>query len=917
MIDAKDIDVMFLQEIDTLNFSSEMVTIPGFLTFVDQGIKKRTCTLVRQNIFVNISQISCCGDSPQVWLQVTENSGRKTTLVNLYREWGENQANIIEEFLHNIEKYSDHGNRIMIAGDFNLNPNRTLDKSYSCRQLTIRVLHSFTQLGLDRFSFGDTFSRTVEGKIITSELDWLICNCDVVDVDQERYGLSDHSLLSWKIRGTSEKMKTNKVLLRNLNKIDRDRFARDLSMQPWESLGDITLNVEEMALKFNLLFIQTLDKHAPMKKVLKKKRQTPKPSINLKKLRRQRDNARSKGNILKLRLLRAECNKLSRSEAIDYTKERLRRDDVWKIVNEMLGKTGHSANSNTITDDEGKAIPMRMAADMFNEFFIQKIKKIKNSIPKSKVDPVQGARLKARRLNLPEKCFHLQTVHEKEVEQAIRKSKGSSCPDYYGISPAALKLAPHVVAIPLTYIINTVICNGIIPECWKIAKILPLHKKKAKDKVENYRPVSILPSPSKIMEMIIQAQFTAYFENYGILPCSQFGFRKGLSTIHATGAADHDWKKARQKGFACGALFFDLSAAFDMIDAELLADKLLIYGAGGNVIAWTKSYLSGRRQCVEYSGETSPIVNVTCGSPQGSVISPLLFLILVADIEDWITKAKALSYADDTTVYCAAKEKKEVRIALEKAADEVLSFMQVSMLSANPSKTKFVMFGRQVEDPLRVGDVYIHESKDEVLLGLTVNKSLSWSSHVSSLKMELKKRIGILRRMTFQLPRHIVKDLIQPIFTSKLLYGLALLASAQGRLTENTLLNHLSLFHRQAMKVALGIKKKQGISYSDLLQRTEQKSVFQLALEQLASSACQCLTNEEHPLVKDRLEAHLGVKTTRQSGRTWPPQSTQHSLITKIVEVWERMPSNIRQEKDCLKRKKLIQEWSAHNYCDI
>ncbi len=118
-----------------------------------------------------------------------------------------------------------------------------------------------------------------------------------------------------------------------------------------------------------------------------------------------------------------------------------------------------------------------------------------------------------------------------------------------------------------------------------------------------------------------------------------------------------------------------------------------------------------------------------------------------------------------------------MRSELEIAAKEVLLFMQASMLSANPSKTKFLMFGRAKEDPLKVGEVMIQESKEEVLLGITFNKSLTWSSHVNSLKMELKKRIGILRRMSFELPTSVVKEMIQPIFTSKLIYGLTLLAS--------------------------------------------------------------------------------------------------------------------------------------------
>ncbi len=919
VMEAKTIDVLFLQEIDLLNFSSEMVAMPGFVAFVDNGIKKRSCTLVRQSVFENIRQFNCCDDLPQVWLEVTENNGRKTTLVNVYREWGKDQEAVVEQLKCNLGRIVDKGNRIIMAGDFNLNPKRVNDSLYSHRRLTSNLLLSLKEMGLERYSFGDTFCRTIERNTISSELDWLVSNQEMTNLCQEWHGLSDHSLVLWRSTLSQSQNESSQVLLRNLYKVDRKCFARDLSMQPWEIIGDVDLDINMMAEKFNTLFLEILNKHAPLRPVRKKKRQTPKPSSKLKKLRRQRDNARSKCNIVKLRQLRSQCNKLSQLEAVNFAKDRIQKNEnnVWKIVNETLGKTGQTTNCNTITNDQGKALHMAEAACLFNDYFIQKIKKIQDSIPKSNVDPVQGAKKRALDLNLKDETFYLRTIQESDVEKAIRKSKASSCPDYFGISPASLKLAPEVVAVPLAWIINKVICTGTIPDCWKVARIIPLHKKKAKDKVENYRPVSILPSPSKIMEVIIQLQFNAYFENNNVLPSSQFGFRKGLSTVQATGAADHDWKQSRQDGLACGALFFDLSAAFDTIDLCLLNAKLEAYGAGNNVTAWTKSYLTGRRQCVNYGGNSSPIVNVTIGSPQGSVISPLLFLILVADIETWISKAKALSYADDTTVYYAAKSKIEVRRTLEVAANEVLTFMQASMLSANPSKTKYIMFGRQGEESLKVGDVLIEESKEEKLLGITFNKALSWSSHVDFVRTELKKRIGILRCMTFRLPVDIVKRMIQPIFTSKLMYGLALLASNQELLTENSLLKQLCLLHHRAMKVALRIRKHSGITYPEMLQRAGQKSVLQMALEQLSSASCKCLTPAKHPLIQGRLEEHRGIRTTRQSSRQWPPQSTKHSFISKLVEVWEQLPKNISQEQNCLKRKSLIQQWSARSFCDI
>jgi hypothetical protein len=311
-----------------------------------------------------------------------------------------------------------------------------------------------------------------------------------------------------------------------------------------------------------------------------------------------------------------------------------------------------------------------------------------------------------------------------------------------------LKLAPQVVALPLTWIINKIIQEGEIPQTWKEGRILPLHKKKEKHKVENYRPVCILPSPSKVMEKVVRRQLAKYVEAKNILPRSQYGFRQGRSTTMTAGAADHDWRKAKRDGMRCGALFFDLSAAFDTLDTELLVKKLEVLGAAENVLRWVGSYLTGRRQRVDWDGPSSKMISITAGSPQGSVISALLFLIMTCDLEEWLSEGMSITLAGDTTCYAVAQTREEVHHILEKSAKEILAFMKASMLSANPDKTKFLMFGRAREESITVGDVLVTESTQEELLGITFNKSLSWKSHLEKLEPELRKTVGILRRMT-------------------------------------------------------------------------------------------------------------------------------------------------------------------------
>jgi hypothetical protein len=146
---------------------------------------------------------------------------------------------------------------------------------------------------------------------------------------------------------------------------------------------------------------------------------------------------------------------------------------------------------------------------------------------------------------------------------------------------------------------------------------------------------------------------------------------------------------------------------------------------------------------------------------------------MVADIEEWVTGGEVLSYADDTTCYKMAKTSEEVRKGLTIAAGEIFNFMRASRLAANASKTKFIMFGRSNESPLVVGNnASILESKSMELLGITFNKQLIWKSHLDNLVPELRKRTGILRRLSWHLPKDVVLQMIEPIPTSKLRYGI-------------------------------------------------------------------------------------------------------------------------------------------------
>ena len=142
----------------------------------------------------------------------------------------------------------------------------------------------------------------------------------------------------------------------------------------------------------------------------------------------------------------------------------------------------------------------------------------------------------------------------------------------------------YLLGIPLTEVINSSIKQGAFPEQWKEAIVVPLLKKGDPKDPKNYRPVSCLPAASKVLEKVVCVQLTRYAEVHGLLPNNQHGFRTQRSTMTALSSMQKEWVRNTEEGLTTGILVWDLSAAFDTLDIELLLNKLAIYGADRNKV---------------------------------------------------------------------------------------------------------------------------------------------------------------------------------------------------------------------------------------------------------------------------------------------------------------------------------------------
>ena len=247
-----------------------------------------------------------------------------------------------------------------------------------------------------------------------------------------------------------------------------------------------------------------------------------------------------------------------------------------------------------------------------------------------------------------------------------------------GIPPRLLKVAADIIAPSLTYIFNLSLTKGIFRQDLKVAKVTPLFKSGAKDQVENYRPISVLPIVAKIFEKEVHNQFYKYLMDNNLLHSSQHGFRKKRSTQTALIKVVDEWSSNINNGQVTAALFLDLAKAFDTVKHSILVRKLQALGVTGLDLDWFISYLDNRQQQVFFNGLLSSTEHILSGVSQGSALGPLLFFVYINDLPCCISHSTVNMFADDTALYYSCNNTDEI---LRRLNDDLESISRLIKLN--------------------------------------------------------------------------------------------------------------------------------------------------------------------------------------------------------------------------------------------
>ena len=221
---------------------------------------------------------------------------------------------------------------------------------------------------------------------------------------------------------------------------------------------------------------------------------------------------------------------------------------------------------------------------------------------------------------------------------------------------------------------------------WKPANIVPIFKKGKRDFVENYRPISLLPVISKVLERCVLAGLRDHISH--LISREQHGFLAGRSCVTQLTSVLHYIGSQLDAGKQIGIIYLDMSKAFDKVDHTKLLGRLHQYGITGKLHDWFRSYLQRCKQQVTVLGATSRELPVTSGVPQGSLLGPILLLLLVDDLLNTVKTSRVACYADDTKSFKSIDSITDCN-ALQSDLNDLVSWSELSGLIFNQSKCKY------------------------------------------------------------------------------------------------------------------------------------------------------------------------------------------------------------------------------------
>ena len=468
--------------------------------------------------------------------------------------------------------------------------------------------------------------------------------------------------------------------------------------------------------------------------------------------REQAENNPSRENHIRLQKCKAEYRRLNLESKRKGWREKtaslnMEKDTnkLWKLVKSMNDE-GNGQPTISIEKD-GYILSGKQAADTF----IQEYAEVATiQVPKQRLTEVKEELKQRSQLEeLPEEMFMPITMNE--VKTAIKKLKMKKSPGPDGISNEMIVHLGNAALKKLLEIFNLSWNMGNVPQIWKDALMIPLHKKgKDKSNALSYRPISLTSCVCKTMERTINNRLQWYLEKEKLIAPEQAGFRQYRSTEDQTTHLTQVIEDAFQKKKVVLASFIDLQKAFDKVWKEGLKVKLQRNGISGCMKKWIESYLHNRRARVLVNGHVGRKRLLREGVPQGGVLSPSLFILFINDIIQELPRGiQAALYADDLVLWCTEDYATSATYRMQLALDKLEEWTQKWCVSVNKEKSSATLFALSSQKPgkLKIGNQPLPFEDEQTYLGVTFDRHLTWRKQIEKAEATARKKLAMMRKL--------------------------------------------------------------------------------------------------------------------------------------------------------------------------
>jgi len=441
---------------------------------------------------------------------------------------------------------------------------------------------------------------------------------------------------------------------------------------------------------------------------------------------------------------------------------------TWNLLGSLSNRRskGHrvtqlSYRGQTVSDPQS-------IANSFNDFFSNIGQDLDREIPDVPISPLDYMG------NPSPSSFFIRPASVAEVVNLINKLPNKTS-NIYSVPTFIWKFCNDLISPIICTLFNSSINAGIFPECLKIARVVPVFKAGNKLSVNNYRPISVLPTLSKIFEKLMFNRLSTFVNNNNIINSNQFGFRLNSCTSDAVlEFLDHTFNSLSNNQ-ALLSVFLDFSKAFDTVNHNILLGKLSRLGIRGVASDWFSSYLRNRQQYVVIGDSSSAVAEVNIGVPQGSVLGPILFLIYINDMSNCSPRLKYVHFADDTTAFHSADNVEQLMLEVNGDLDMLFTWLQCNRLSLNISKTVYMLFtDKNILRPpdIKIAGSSINRVAESKFLGITIDSRLTFTTHISSVCRHVSKSIGLMNRLSALLPSHTKTNIYYSLIYSRVNYGI-------------------------------------------------------------------------------------------------------------------------------------------------